>query len=84
MIKQRMKIGPKGQVVIPKIFRDNTGIVPGSRVIMEMTKEGILIEKPKESAAEIFERIAKSGKHVKKIDYHGYEKELEKRWKKVK
>jgi AbrB family looped-hinge helix DNA binding protein len=42
MIKEAMKVGPKGQVVIPKIFREAFGITPGSKVIFELRKEGIL------------------------------------------
>ena len=44
-IRQKMKVGPKGQVVIPKIFRDNLRIKPGSFVIFELTKKGLLLRK---------------------------------------
>ena len=44
MIKQEMKIGPKGQVVIPKLFREEKNIFPGDKVIIELGAEGIIIE----------------------------------------
>jgi AbrB family looped-hinge helix DNA binding protein len=85
MIRQKMKVGTKGQVVIPKIFRENMGIRPGSVVVFEMTSDGLLIERPAESAVAVFERIAKSGKPVKRIDADkDYEEMLEERWKRKK
>ena len=42
---QKMTIGPKGQVVIPKIFRDIEKISPGTEVLLELKDEGILIKK---------------------------------------
>lgn len=81
MIKEEMKVGPKGQVVIPKIFRKAFGIAPGSKVIFELREEGILIEKPNAEIEKIAERIARSGKPAKKIDIHGIYEEIEERWK---
>ncbi|HLC45494.1 MAG TPA: AbrB/MazE/SpoVT family DNA-binding domain-containing protein [archaeon] len=49
MIKQQMKVGPKGQVVIPQLIRESTGVKPGSLVVVELTKKGILIELPRKS-----------------------------------
>jgi len=80
MIKEAMKVGPKGQVVIPKIFRETFGITPGSKVIFELREEGILIEKPAGKIEKIAERIARSGKPAK-IDIHGIYGEIEERWK---
>jgi AbrB family looped-hinge helix DNA binding protein len=38
----RMKVGPKGQIVIPKAFRDRLGILPGSTVVVDLRPdEGI-------------------------------------------
>ncbi|ODS37549.1 MAG: hypothetical protein A7316_09305 [Candidatus Altiarchaeales archaeon WOR_SM1_86-2] len=84
MIKQQMKIGPKGQVVIPKVFRKLMGVTPGSTVVFELKEGGVLIEKPTTNAVEIFDRIAKSGKHVEIEPHKPYEEELEYRWKKLK
>jgi len=84
MIKEEMKIGPKGQVVIPKVFRKTMGLHPGSTVIFELEGNKLLIEKPLIEADKIFEKIANSGKSVKKIHPHeAYEEELEHRWKRI-
>ena len=32
----RRRIGPKGQVVVPKVFRESLGIEPGDEILMEM------------------------------------------------
>ena len=77
-----MKVGPKGQVVIPKVFRKAFGIFPGSKVVFELRKDGILIGKPNVKIEKIAEEIAKSGS-TKKIDVHEAYKEIEDRWKKV-
>lgn len=82
ILKTKMKVGPKGQVVIPKQIRDEKKILPGDEVFIELNEKGILIEKPKRDVVADFERIAKSGKSIDKIDPHAYEEELEERWKK--
>jgi AbrB family looped-hinge helix DNA binding protein len=80
MIKEEMKIGPKGQVVIPKVFRKSLGLHPGTKVIFILKEGGILLEKPRENVLEVFKEIAESGKSVK-IKPDEYVEELEKRFK---
>ena len=75
-----MKVGPKGQVVIPKMFRKTIGIGPGSRVVFELREKELVIRKPTVDAVKIFERIAKSGKPIRKIEPHEYVGELEGRF----
>ncbi|MBI2583939.1 MAG: AbrB/MazE/SpoVT family DNA-binding domain-containing protein [Candidatus Aenigmarchaeota archaeon] len=83
-ITEEMKIGPKGQVVIPKIFRKAMGFHPGSTVVFELEDHKLLIEKPAVEADKIFESIAKSINFKGKIDPHeAYEEEMEHRWKKA-
>lgn len=84
ILKMKMKVGPKGQVVIPKEMRDEEKIYPGDEVFVELSDKGILIEKPKGDMAAEFERLAKSIGYNKKIDPHAYEEELEARWLKSK
>ncbi|OQX19986.1 MAG: hypothetical protein BWK75_05180 [Candidatus Altiarchaeales archaeon A3] len=84
MIEQQMKIGLKGQVVIPKAFRKFLDIHPGSDVVFGLKKEGILIEKQATNVVEIFDRIAKSGKLKAFEQDKQYEEEIEHRWSKVK
>lgn len=83
MIKQQMKIGPKGQVVIPKVFREYMGVGPGSTVVFELKKEGILIENPSENVVEVFDKISKSKKSIEVKPHESYEEEVENRWKKL-
>ena len=80
----KMKVGPKGQIVIPKEIRDEKKIFPGDEVFVELNEDGIMIEKPKKDVIAEFERIAKSVNYNKKIDPHAYESELEDRWRKSK
>jgi len=37
------KIGPKGQIVIPKVIRDYVGIKPGDTVVIEVREGEIVI-----------------------------------------
>jgi len=79
MIQEEMKVGPKGQVVIPKVMRKALKISPGSKVVVRLNGEQVIIEKPPQSAVSIFEEIAKSGPSVAFIEPHLYEEELGKR-----
>ena len=38
------KVGPKGQVVIPKKFREELGIEPGDEVVVSLSENGVLIQ----------------------------------------
>ncbi len=86
LIQQRATVGPKGQVVIPKIFRDMKKISPGSQVIFELKDDVILLRKKEEygDPIKLMEQIAKPGKNLKKYNLDKeYEKMLEERWKKA-
>lgn len=75
-----MKVGPKGQVVIPRMFRSALKINAGSKVVLRLENDKMVLEKrPKLDAAAEFERISKSGKSINKIAPHIYEEELERR-----
>jgi len=45
MVKLKIKVGPKGQIVIPKVIRDKLGIEPGKYVLIDEKNGKILIEK---------------------------------------
>lgn len=81
MFSKERKVGPKGQVVIPKDFRKEMNIMPGNKVEFEYTEEGILIKKEDEETEKVFERVAKSGEKVTR-DIHpheAYDSEMEER-----
>ena len=85
ILKTKMKVGPKGQIVIPKALRDEKKIFPGDEVFVELNDKGILIEKKMiKDSVKVFEEIAKSVKYSKEIDPHAYEEEIMERWKKLK
>ncbi|MBI2137508.1 AbrB/MazE/SpoVT family DNA-binding domain-containing protein [Candidatus Woesearchaeota archaeon] len=61
----KMKIGPKGQVVIPKLIRDDFGLKPGGEVIVDYNGRDVVIRKTASNIAEIARAIAMSGRKVK-------------------
>lgn len=40
----RAKVGPKGQIVIPKLIRDRMGINPADVVLLDMEGEKAVVE----------------------------------------
>ena len=84
MVSIRMKVGPKGQIVIPKVLRDEYNINPGDNVIFREENNKTIIEKDKIDPIAIFEKAAKSKKRIKfKFDPHAIEKEYEERWRRA-
>jgi AbrB family looped-hinge helix DNA binding protein len=81
MLEVEMTVGPKGQVVIPKALRDALKIHPGSKVVFKLEDNRVIVEKQGMDSVAVFERVARSGKHVRNISPHGYESELEDRGK---
>ncbi|HIE23696.1 MAG TPA: AbrB/MazE/SpoVT family DNA-binding domain-containing protein [Candidatus Korarchaeota archaeon] len=43
----RKRIGPKGQILIPKPIRDALGLHPGVEVMIEVRGDEVIITKPK-------------------------------------
>ena len=75
-----MKVGPKGQVVIPRAMRKALKINPGSKVVFKLDDDKLILEKPSFDAVAVFRRIAKEINYNEKIDPHAaYEEELEER-----
>jgi len=56
MVSIKVKVGPKGQIVIPKVFRDAYGIKEGGEVIVIPTEEGLII-RGKKSVEEIMKTL---------------------------
>lgn len=78
------KVGPKGQVVIPKDFRDEFGILPGEQVIFEDNELGILVKKVKEESSKIFRQIAAAKPVVRDFKkWHEYEEQFEEKLRRI-
>lgn len=45
-----IRVGPKGQVVVPKAIRDRLGIAPGDDVVVEEVDGTVRIRRPREAA----------------------------------
>ena len=68
-VKILRRIGPKGQIVIPKIVRDFVGIKPGDTVLIEV-REGEIVITPGTSPREFVESFCSVVKEklTEKID----------------
>ena len=56
MVSIRLKVGPKGQIVIPKVFREAYGIKEGGEVIVE-PKENELVIKRAPDTEELLKKL---------------------------
>lgn len=65
----KRKVGPKGQVVIPKDIRDLLNIKPGSEILIELNGNEIIMRAAIEDE-NFLENFTKTSKKLKeKIDY---------------
>jgi AbrB family looped-hinge helix DNA binding protein len=76
MIVEEMKVGPKGQVVIPRALRKALEIHPGSKVTFKLDGRRLVVEKQEVDTVNVFKRIAMTGPSIKRISPHLYEEEL--------
>lgn len=60
MVELKVRIGPKGQVVIPKILRETFKLYPKQEVVIKAENEGVLIKKNDENFIERLREIARS------------------------
>jgi AbrB family looped-hinge helix DNA binding protein len=80
MFEEVMRVGPKGQVVIPASLRQAMKIGPGSEIVFRLEKDKVIIDIPKiEDPVQTLENIALKGKSVSKVDIHSYQDEIESR-----
>jgi AbrB family looped-hinge helix DNA binding protein len=80
LIEEEMKVGPKGQVVIPRAMRKALKIEPGTKVLFKLEEDKLTIQKPSFDAVGVFRKLAKQIHYNKEIDPHAaYEEELEER-----
>lgn len=79
MVSVTTKISGKGQVVLPKVFREEYGLRPGQRVIIREENGKLVIEKPKVSIRQFLEETAKKyGRRGYVYASLEYEKAMEK------
>ncbi|MBI4214909.1 AbrB/MazE/SpoVT family DNA-binding domain-containing protein [archaeon] len=79
MVSVSLVVGPKGQVVIPKLLRESYGVRPGSKVVIKEEGDKLVIQKPPEDLLKLVEEIRRK---IGKFDTHphaAYREELEKR-----
>jgi AbrB family looped-hinge helix DNA binding protein len=79
VIEKKVKVGPKGQVVIPRKMRKALKINLGSKVVFRLAGEKLTVENPFFDSVGVFGSIAAKGSSVAKVDTHAYEEELEAR-----
>ena len=83
MVNVNVKVGSKGQIVIPKVFRDEYGIVPGLSLVVADKDSELTIRKSSTDFVRVFEEIARSGKSIRMKPHQAYEEELEERRRRV-
>jgi AbrB family looped-hinge helix DNA binding protein len=74
-----MKVGPKGQVVIPQELRHALNIYPGSKVLFRLKDNKLEIEKPSADSVAIFRKTAKGMGKLMFHPHEAYEEELKER-----
>lgn len=72
MVEFRARVGPKGQVVIPKPLREKYGIEPRGMVVLKEGENGVTVSKPRGGAVEGFRKIAFSVKRFRYDPNHDY------------
>ncbi len=80
MFAKRARIGPKGQVVIPKHLRDEFHLAPGDEVVVATDGERVVITPAPEDPIAFFEAMAKKeGGRRPRLGPHESERELAER-----
>jgi AbrB family looped-hinge helix DNA binding protein len=79
VLTEKMRVGPKGQVVVPQSFRKILKIGPGSEVVFQLEGKRVILRKDESDPILTFETISRKGKSVSKISAHAYERELARR-----
>jgi AbrB family looped-hinge helix DNA binding protein len=66
MVELKLKVGEKGQILIPKLLREKYGVKKGEAVLIEPTGEGILV-KGRPSPEQILEMLRRHEEEVKAL-----------------
>lgn len=80
-VQIKRKIGPKGQIVIPKIVRDFLGLESGDEIVLEVRDKEVLIRRGVDSAKFVDDFCSLINKKLKeKVDLEKLlEEEVEER-----
>jgi len=70
MEKLRLKVGEKGQVLIPRLFRERYGIRAGEEIAMEPGEEGILL-KARPSKEEALDSLHRHASKIRSLRIKG-------------
>ena len=65
MVKLRLRVGPKGQIVLPKMVRDKLNIKPRSCVLAEFREDSLILQRAPD-VEEFLEWLKKSRKPLAK------------------
>jgi AbrB family looped-hinge helix DNA binding protein len=60
MVRIKVKLGSKGQLVIPKVIRESLGLVDDQLVVLDVTDKSLRIEALDENIVEKWRRIAEN------------------------
>lgn len=71
MVRIKVKLGPKGQIVIPKVIRESLGMIKNKYIILEVKEKTIEIRSlPERDLTKKWGEIAKKyGGRVDKLKY---------------
>ena len=81
MVGIKARVGPKGQIVIPKVFRNEFNIAPGDEVMVTESEQTLIIKKSAVDPIKTFSDLAQKIKWRTKVNAHAIEEEYTERWK---
>ncbi len=79
MIEVEMKVGPKGQVVIPSVLRKNFNIRSGDKVLFESDGDRLIIKRAEKGGVDKLRKIAESVDEVEVDSDKDYDRRMKER-----